>query len=308
MKSSLVKISLGAAVLGLLLSGCSSNEPPAHSESSASSNTSASPSAAETAPSDSAQPAATVKSMEDFDLANEQWHVPAYDKDITLVDGKASEGTVSYELKDVVYSDLDNDGVKDAAGQLIVVDGNAYYEHWMAWLAHDGGPVRIDDPIANGHNCGTVIDSVKPAQGGGVEVVEWTRNGLGGGLGEGESCAEHGPNQRIRTVAVSQHSSQYTGAPYLMQTSPSLGYGGDCPINPGGGLDLGVPQFYYTPDEKARISIRPTEKINGYIVGEASGPMTKDKKWLLVTIADETGPNGELSGRCAWVKNEFPDY
>lgn len=142
---------------------------------------------------------------------------------VELVDGKASDGMVSYELGEVVLAELTDDGRMDAAVQITRLDGNAIDEQWYLWVATDEGPVQVTLPVARMARCGTVTHSVAAVEGG-VEIHETRRSVADQSI----PCSDPGSDERTRTVAAVE--ARNAGEWWPVQTAPIGGFGGLCPM------------------------------------------------------------------------------
>ena len=142
---------------------------------------------------------------------------------VTLVDGKASDGMVSYELGEVVLAELTDDDWMDAAVQITRLDGNAIDEQWYLWVATDEGPVQVTLPVARMARCGTVTHSVTAVEGG-VEIHETRRSVADQSI----PCSDPGSDERTRTVAAIE--ARNAGEWWPVQTAPIGGFGGLCPM------------------------------------------------------------------------------
>lgn len=166
--------------------------------------------------------------LEETDFGNLAWafrpggSVPETAR-VELVDGKASDGMVSYELGEVVLAELTDDGRMDAAVQITRLDGNAIDEQWYLWVATDDGPVQVTLPVARMARCGTVTHSVSAVESGGVQIHESRRM-----IGEDAlACTETGSDERTRIVHAVQ--ARNLGEWWPVQTGPVGGFGGLCP-------------------------------------------------------------------------------
>lgn len=205
---------LFAAVLlgAIALTGCASSGSSTGSE--------------ETDATESAEEATPV-GLENTDFGNLAWtfrsggSVPET-LQVELVDGKASDGMVSYELGDVVLAELTGDDRMDAAAQITRLDGNAIDEQWYLWVATDDGPVQSTLPVARMARCGTVTHSVTAVEGG-VEIHETRRSVADQSL----PCSDSGTDERTRTVAAIE--ARNAGEWWPVQTAPFNAFGGLCP-------------------------------------------------------------------------------
>lgn len=239
-----------------------------------------------------------IKSLRDADLANAAWTDPmAIDgkaSKIPLKNSKGSDEFNSYKLGKIVYADLNADGVDDAVATFTSTSGNAYWEHFVAWVATADGPVQVPGEIAYSHNCGSTVESVAPAKQG-VKVTEYLRSDF-----ENTACSENGPLKQVRTVGVKQYAGddQY----YLVRTDALGGYGGYChPEVQGDTISVSIP-VYSAPNSRSKMPLQRQEMM-GYMAGpEAAGTVTKDGQWALgtVLIRDEKSATG-MKTRCAWM-------
>jgi len=239
-----------------------------------------------------------IKSLRDADLGNTTWTDPmALDgkaSKIRLNNSKASDEFNNYALGKIVYVDLNADGVDDAVAAFTSTSGNAYWEHFVAWVATEDGPVQVPGEIAYSHNCGSTVKSVAPAKQG-VKVTEYLRSDF-----KDTACSENGPLKQVRTVGVKQYAGdqQY----YLVRTDALGGYGGYChPEVEGDTISMSIP-VYAAPNAKSKMPLQ-RQTMMGYIAGpEAAGTVTKDGQWALgtVLIRDEQSATG-MQTRCAWM-------
>ncbi|MGH3651862.1 MAG: hypothetical protein ACRDT3_02820 [Glutamicibacter sp.] len=273
------------ATVGLLLTGCS--EPKSELKSST---PTVVPSPSKEEP--------EIESLRDADLGNATWMDPmALDgkpSKIRLENSKASDEFNSYELGKIVYADLDGDGVDDAVASFSSTSGNAYWEHFVAWIATEEGPVQVPGEIAYSHNCGSTVESVVPANQG-VKVTEYLRSDF-----QNTACSENGPLKQVRTVGVERYSGddQY----YLVRTDGLGGYGGYChPEAKGDTISVSIP-VYSAPDSKSKMPLEEQEMM-GYLAGpDVIGEVTEDGQWMLgaVLIRDGQAESG-MQTRCAWM-------
>ncbi|TAP25788.1 hypothetical protein [Arthrobacter sp. S41] len=280
-----VKIFGFVATLGLLLAGCSSPD----SELKTTTPTLV-PSPSKTAP--------AIKSLRDADLGNKTWIDPlaASEKDskVKLVDSKASDEFSSFELGKIVYADLNCDGVDDAVAAFTSTSGNAYWQHYIAWVATKQGPVQVPGEIAYTHNCGSTVRSVVPAKRG-IKITEYLRSNF-----QDTACSENGPLKQERTVGVQKFAGddQY----HLVRTDQPGGYGGYChPEAKGETIAVSIP-IYSAPNAKSKMPLKP-QAMMGYMAGpDAVGEVTEDGQWSLgsVMIRDEQAESG-MQARCAWI-------
>ncbi|MEG2424472.1 hypothetical protein [Glutamicibacter sp.] len=273
------------AAVGLLLTGCSEPEPDLES------------STPTVVPSPSKEEPG-IESLRDADLGNATWMDPmALDgkpSKIRLENSKASDEFNSYELGKIVYADLDGDGVDDAVASFISTSGNAYWEHFVAWVATEEGPVQVPGEIAYSHNCGSTVASVVPATQG-VKVTEYLRSDF-----QNTACAENGPLEQVRTVGVKQYSGddQY----YLVRTDALGGDGGYChPEAKGDTISVSIP-VYSAPNAKSEMPLEDQEMM-GYLAGpEAMEEVTDDGQWMLGTVLVRDGQaESGMQTRCAWM-------
>lgn len=288
-----VKIFSVAATLGLLATGCSAPkfEPKTLTPTVV-------PVPSEEEP--------EIKSLRDADLGNTTWIDPMSFSDeenkIKLVDSKATDEFNSYKLGKIVYADLNGDGVEDAVAPFESTSGNAYWEHYVPWIATEDGPVQVLDEIGYSHNCGSNVDSVVPAKQG-VIVTEYLRSEF-----QNTACAENGPLKQVRTVAVEQSDGdeQY----HLVRQDSHGGYGGYCHPEPDGVTIAVQLPIYAAPHEKSEIPVKP-----GMMLGYVSGPkemarLSEDEQWVLASalIRDEKTEGG-MTNVCAWLPTiENPLY
>ncbi|UTT40629.1 hypothetical protein NMP99_04910 [Glutamicibacter mishrai] len=273
------------ATLGLLLTGCS--EPKTDLKTLT---PTVVPSPSKEAP--------KIKSLRDADLANATWIDPmAIDgkaSKIRLKNSKGSDEFNSYKLGKIVYADLNGDGVDDAVAELSSTSGNAYWGHYVAWVATADGPVQVPGELGYTHNCGSTVKSVDPAKQG-VKITEYLRSDF-----EESACSENGPIKQVRTVGV----SQFTGDDhyYLVRKDGVGGYGGYCHLEgEGDTISVSIP-VYSAPNAKSKMPLQRQEMM-GYMAGpEATGTVTKDGQWTLaaVLLRDEQATTG-MKTRCAWM-------
>ena len=165
--------------------------------------------------------------LENTDFGNLEWvfrpggNLPETVQ-VELVDGAASDGLVSYQLGDVVLTDLTGDAQTDAAVQITRLDGNAIDEQWYLWIATESGPVQSTLPVARMANCGNVTHSVTAVEGG-IEIHETRRSVADQSL----PCSEPGSDERTRTVSAVE--ARNTDEWWPVQTAPFSAFGGLCP-------------------------------------------------------------------------------
>lgn len=285
-----MKIFSVAAALGLLLSGCSSSAPETRSESTATSTTSAAPSS--TAP---AEP--QVPDIRDADFGNMTWIDPIASGDkgakVRLKNKRAVAYHNKYELGEIVYSDLNSDGVEDAVVSLISGQDNAYWQQYFAWISTDKGPVQVADPIETTQNCGSLVEEVKAVDGG-VRVTTFMRSRF-----QDTACAEKGPLKQVKTVSV----KQFDGEPnyYLIQEKPGLGYGGSCDSEPEGDVVAVQLPVYAAPNEHSLIPMKKNSMM-GYVFDPTKqGQVTDDGQWTLTPILEKSSKSDKVLTRCAWL-------
>jgi hypothetical protein len=230
--------------------------------------------------------------LEDTDFGNLTWafrpggSVPETQR-VELVDGVAADGTVRYELGEVLLAELSGDERIDAAVQLTMIDGNAIDEQWYLWIATDAGPVQSTLPIARMSRCGTVIHSVK-AVAEGIEIHE-TRRTLGD---DSIPCSDPGSDERTRTVRAVEARNAAEWWP--VQLGPIGGFGGLCPsiAHPHPWENDGP--LYSVPDTAAGEAIEPAAQIielDGWPVYGEPFP-----GWVLVGVQ-----RGDVQA-CAWAE------
>lgn len=232
--------------------------------------------------------------LEDTDFGNLTWvfrpggSVPETQR-VDLVDGVASDGMVSYELGEVILTELTGDDQIDAAAQITRLDGNAIDEQWYIWIATDDGPVQSTLPIARMARCGTVIHSVTAVDGG-IEIHETLRR-VGD---ESIPCSDPGSDERTRTVSAIE--ARNVGEWWPVQTAPFGGFGGLCPMNTH--LDAYPNDFdlYPVPDTAASETIS-FEGASGIFEIDA-WPVYGEPfpGWVLVGVQQ-----GDARG-CAWAE------
>lgn len=209
---------------------------------------------------------------------------------VELVDGKASDGAVSYELGDVVLAELTGDERMDAAAQITRLDGNAIDEQWYLWVATDDGPTQVTLPVARMARCGTVTHSVTAVESGGVKIRESRRH-----IGEDDlACAETGTDKRTRVVSAIE--TEALDGWWPVQTGPIEGFGGLCPT---AAEYEGYPydeKMHAIPDLSAEATIKGNGKravfrVESWPVYDGAFP-----GWVLVGVKQ-----GRSMG-CAWAE------
>ena len=239
-----------------------------------------------------------IKSLRDVDLGNAIWIDPmSFDgktSKIHLKDSKGNDEFSSYELGKIVYSDLNGDGVEDAVAELKSTSGNAYWEHYVAWVATDDDPVQVPGELAYTHNCGSTVTNVEPATDG-IKITEYLRSDF-----QNTACSENGPLKQVRTVGVEQYADddQY----YLVRKDTLGGYGGYChPEGKSDTIAVSIP-VYSAPNAKSKMPLE-RQAMMGYLAGpDAAGETTEDGQWMLgtVLISDDKSETG-MQTRCAWM-------
>lgn len=212
---------------------------------------------------------------------------------LALVDGRASDGMVSYELGDVVLAELTDDDRMDAAVQITRLDGNAIDDQWYLWVATDEGPVQVTLPVARMSRCGTVTHSVTAVEGG-VEIHE-TRRSI---VDQSIPCSEPGSDERTRTVAAIE--ARNAGEWWPVQTAPFDGFGGLCPMTAHLDTYENDGALYPVPDEAAT---EPIAFDGGTTVFEIEGwPVYGEPfpGWVL------TGVQYGHDRGCAWAEVSGP--
>ncbi|MFV0532317.1 MAG: hypothetical protein ACK5MR_01520 [Cumulibacter sp.] len=281
-----------AAILGAVaLVGCSATSSPEPADSGTEDATATETEDAGTAETVEAE---VPTGLEDADFGNLTWtfrpggNVPETTQ-VELIDGTASDGLVSYELGEVVLSDLTGDGRMDAAVQLTVLDGNALDDQWYLWIATDDGPVQSTLPVARMAHCGTVIHSVTAVDGG-VQIHE-TRRSV---TDQAVPCSDPGSDERTRTVAAIE--ARNTGEWWPVQTAPFNAFGGLCPMTTHPDTYENDATLYPVPDLDAGAPLAPTDapevfEIEGWPVYGEPFP-----GWVLAGVKH----GGDLG--CAWAE------
>lgn len=237
-----------------------------------------------------------VASLREMDWKNSKWiyHNSAQEGDtiaVTLTKGVQRVETANFELGEVVYADLNDDGIDDAAAALQRTDGNFIEQQWYIWVATEDGPSQIDIPIARSMNCGDYIESVEPVNGG-VKIEEIHRNIVD----EARSCAEGGSEKRVRTVtAVMDPELGW----WPKQTSPTVAFGGLCPA---------ATQMDYIPLNEAlftgpsrNAAKADTSKVKGIIPVDERGVYGVHREgWMLFQVFSSVADQSS----CAWVPAE----
>ena len=248
-------------------------------------------------------PSPTVLSLRDFDLGNTDWKLgEGYENKprpiVKLQDGKSvSKGdeklSPSYKLGDVVYSDLNDDGIEDAAATLEYSDGNAYATFMYLWLADEQAPKQLPELIAVERSCGNSVNEVTAVPGG-IKIME-TRRTI---FDTDRSCAQGGSWNETRTISVEQIGKDKTWIP--VQTAPKRDYGGMCnEALPGDVLPFDEP-YYLSPNKETKQEFAASDQIRGIsIAGNAMGT-TEDagpEGWKLYNVVEKD----DSVERCIWL-------
>lgn len=232
--------------------------------------------------------------LEDTDFGNLVWVFrqggnSADTTQVHLEDGEAEVDLVRYVQGEVVYADINGDGLLDAAAQLTQLDGNGIDDQWYLWIATDEGPHQITLPIARMSRCGNVTKSVESVEGG-IQIHEARR-----GIGDGHlPCSDEGTDERTRTVVAIE--ARNTGEWWPAQVDPG-GFGGLCPV----AVEYhGYPYtgaLYPAPDGAAEEITGGAEVIE---FGLEAWPVYGEDfpGWVLVGVLDGDGENV----RCAWAE------
>lgn len=211
---------------------------------------------------------------------------------IELVNGKAEEGGATYELGEVVLSELTGDDRMDAAVQITRLDGNAIDEQWYLWIAADDGPTQVTLPVARTARCGTATHSVTAVDSGGVQIYESRRN-----IGEdGLACSETGGDERTRIVQAVE--ARNAGEWWPIQTAPVAGFGGLCPTAAEYETWPNDGALYAVPDASAAEDIDSGKRA--YIFALEPWPIYGEPfpGWILVGVRQ--GQDGDMG--CAWAE------
>lgn len=232
--------------------------------------------------------------LEEADFGNLSWvfrpggNVPETVQ-IEPVDGQATDGLVTYEIGEVVFSELTGDERVDAAVQITRLDGNAIDEQWYLWVATDDGPVQSTLPVARMARCGNVTHSVTAVEGG-IEIHE-TRRSV---ADQSVPCSDLGSDERTRTVQAIE--ARNTGEWWPIQTAPFSAFGGLCPSTTHLDTYANDATLYPVPDLEAGTPLSLDEapevfEIEAWpIYGEPFAG------WVLAGVAQD----GELG--CAWAE------
>lgn len=209
---------------------------------------------------------------------------------IELVDGKASDGLVSYELGETVLSDLTSDGRMDAAVQITRLDGNAIDDQWYLWVATDDGPTQVTLPVARMARCGTVTHSVTAVETGGVQIEESRRH-----IGEDSlACVETGSDERTRIVQAIE--ARNVGEWWPVQTGPVGGFGGLCPTAAEYETLPYEGTMYMAPDAQAAAEIGGDGPVNVFTLEPWPIYGEPFPGWVLVGVKEGDTMN------CAWAE------
>ncbi|MGO2053089.1 hypothetical protein CQ010_00135 [Arthrobacter sp. MYb211] len=267
-------------LLALALIGCSSApiDPPR-----------------ESSPAPSESPAAP--SLREFDLDNALWELSdGYGSEestaLQFKNGKANLNTAEYSIGDVVYSDMNGDGVEDALAPVEMLDGNSFSSLWFIWLAAIEQPEQLIHPVAASRSCGDFINEVTAIPGG-IEITE-TRRTI---FDEDRSCAEGGTWEETRTIAVEQFGEDKIWLP--VQTGPERGYGGVCNEElPGDVVPFDEP-YYLAPTTEAKEEFSSGE-IRGISIAGLEDQGTEGGEpggWRLYNVVE----NDDSVERCIWL-------
>lgn len=285
------------ASIVVLASGCSDTPPSATPspsifapEASASSGPTGSTESTET-------PQSTIQDLRQADLGNTSWefrphgHSPKTTT-VALKDGKSTVKDDEFTLGEIIYKDLNNDGVDDAAAQITAISGNSVDDQWYFWIADEQGPTQITLPIAQMSNCGRLIVSVKE-KAKGIEVQDVNR----GPLDENSSCADGGSVKSTRIISV-EKSNVMKGTEWMPVTvSPARAFGGLCPtpLYPHG--DSGLIDFRALPNKK--LPDLTKGKPTGIFVLEDSQVYQElFPDWILLGYQ----PGDTSTQGCAWAQ------
>ncbi|MGP9487784.1 hypothetical protein ACT3UA_08525 [Glutamicibacter sp. 363] len=258
---------------------------------------SSAPMAPPSEPSDLPPESPTPQTLRDFDLDNAQWEIKEgygakKSTALQFKDGKATINTAEYSVGDVVYSDLNGDGVEDALAPIEMLDGNSFSSHWFIWLAEVDQPEQLPHPVAASRSCGDFINEVTAVPGG-IEITE-TRRTI---FDADHSCAEGGTWEETRTIAVEQFGEDKIWLP--VQTSPERGYGGVCNEElPGDVMPFDEP-YYLAPTMQAKEEFTSGE-IRGISIAGLEDQGTEGGEpggWRLYNVV-ETDDSVE---RCIWL-------
>lgn len=135
------------------------------------------------------------------------------------------QDTATFSLGDITYGDANDDGLTDAAVEMIWESGNGIAEGWFVWLAQADAPEspqQVPSAIAWGARCGDAVSGVEAIDGG-FRVTEVMRSSIEAG----GPCAESGTMTRTRDVGV---VGDGTGAGSWPATLDGQGWGGYCPV------------------------------------------------------------------------------
>lgn len=248
-------------------------------------------------------PSPTVLSLRDFDLGNTDWKLgEGYENKprpiVKLQDGKSvskddEKLSPSYKLGDIVYSDLNDDGVEDAAATLEYSDGNAYATFMYLWLADEQKPKQLLEPIAVERSCGDSVNKVTAVPGG-IKIME-TRRTM---FDTDRSCAQGGTWKETRTISVEQIGKNKTWLP--VQTAPKRGYGGICnEAIPGDILPFDEP-YYLAPYKATKQEFAAHDQIRGISIAGNGMSTTEDSEpegWKLYNVVEKD----DSVERCIWL-------
>lgn len=291
-KSFKIPLFVSSLVLSIGLAGCSSTVPEVEGTLAPLPSSSSSPT-----PGPTSTPAATAASLKDFDLENADWtFFNGYEIDdiitVSLANGEATRNGSQFKMGEVVYSDVNDDGVQDAVASLDRYEGNGLDSQWYVWLADVDKPEQLQTPIAQSRNCGDFVKNVR-AVNGGVKISEVRRSGED----SARSCAEGGTGDVTRTVAVEKNEVSQAWEP--VQTAPTRAYGGVCPAMYAGGYEPGEFELYAMPSEKSKIASKSGEISGAQLPGENGTVLGGEPRgWSLVNVVEADNS----MKRCAWVR------
>lgn len=236
---------------------------------------------------DDASPTEPEATVRDVDFSQQTWQHE--DQEVVPEGGADQMGRAVKLGEDTVYTDLDGDGAEDAVVSLATEDGNGHSETWYAWVwdEESGEVAQASQPLARAARCGDVVDSIRPADGGGVTIREYLRVS-----GDPASCADYPSLEVEREVVVDD------GWP-MLASSPG-GFGGLCPQPEPGDAELSSieesQELHSAPDDDS-----PSIDSDGLkwlaMVDNRVFPWLQVDGWHLVGIGPSDG-----YVRCAWVE------
>lgn len=232
-------------------------------------------------------------------LLDEEWLIEPREDDmpplkLQLSNGVAEADSQEFSIGRHVSTDLNADGIKDVAVELIGRSGNGVNDTWYMWVAEKEGPRQVVGAIARTTNCGDTVESVE-ADDGGVVITEHLRTPSDAGV---IPCAGEGSNTETRTVAAVKSPTLNEWWPVRIR--PAKGYGGICP-----GVDDSLATFdtgefyssFYAAPDVSTDDLQDGRPVRPLPLIIPARLEEKYPTWTLVGFVDGNGENL----RCGWV-------